>query len=155
MNPRLPAGPPDLSGLLGAASLGGALDEVVRLSEAIEIVPAWATIELARAAALAPAVEPTRSDDLLGAFAAVATLAPRRHVVILEPSTEGPLAAALARHGEGWLAAYLRGSRGSAIGRLRDAGYPLSTIGRGPFGPERRIIVGPRDGPFLVLVAEP
>ena len=149
--------PPDLSGLLGAAQLGEALAEVVRLAAPIEIVPGWATVELARAADAAPGLEPTTADALLGAFAAIVHVgaAAPRQVVLLEPSTEGPLAAALARHGEGWVAGYLRGALTGADRRLRAAGYSLSSVGRGPFGPERRVLVGRADGPFVLLVSEP
>ena len=159
------ASPPDLSGLLGADGVRQSLADVVRLAAPVEIVPGWATVELARPAAMAAAVEPTTADHLLGAFAAIVRLAgstpgsirgatPRR-VVLLEPSTEGPLAAALARHGEGWVAAYLRGSQPGAEQRLRDAGFSVSDVGRGPFGPERRVGVGRVDGPFVLVVSEP
>jgi hypothetical protein len=148
------ASEPDLSGLLGAAPLRDALAEIVRLAGPLDMVPGWATVELARAAGAAP-VEPTTADQLLGAFAAIVRIDARRQVVLLEPSTEGPLAAALARHGEGWVAAYLRGVQPAADERLQVAGYALSTLGRGPFGPERRVLAGRPDGPFLLLVSEP
>jgi hypothetical protein len=146
---------PELSGLLGAAGLDDVLADVVRLVAPLKVVPGWGTVELARTAGTIPAIEPTTADQLLGAFAAIVRLDAQRQVVLLEPSTEGPLAAALARHGEGWVAAYLRGVGSGADERLRAAGYSLSALGRGPFGPERRVLVGRSDGPFVVLVSEP
>jgi hypothetical protein len=78
------------------------------------------------------------------------TVGRRRRVVVLEASTEGPLAAALARHGEGWVAAYLLA--GTSAHDLRAAGFRLSPRGPGPFGTQRRVLVGRRDGPFILLV---
>ncbi|MFI5255179.1 MAG: hypothetical protein ACHQ15_06965, partial [Candidatus Limnocylindrales bacterium] len=71
----------------------------------------WATVERERSAhELAPLVfDPAPDDAALGAFAWRAPLTSSVAVVLLEPSTEGPLAAALARHGEGPVALWVEG----------------------------------------------
>jgi hypothetical protein len=118
----------------------------------------WATVELERAAhdlarrlpGSAPFDEGP-ADTLLGAACLVGrpltfaggTADPVR-VVLLEPSTEGRLAASLARHGEG-----------PAVLWLVDDGRPdvqLSRPGHGPFGAERLVLGGAVDGPHLLVV---
>ena len=89
-------------------------------------------------------------DELLGALARVIRTTDQRYVVLLEPFTEGRLAAALARHGEGFVALYLM-ANSEALVRARAAGFVLSSVGLGPFGPQRLVVEGPRWGPFLVL----
>lgn len=89
-------------------------------------------------------------DELLGALARVIRTTDQRDVVLLEPFTEGRLAAALARHGEGFVALYLM-ANSEALVRARAAGFVLSSVGLGPFGPQRLVVEGPRWGPFLVL----
>jgi hypothetical protein len=80
--------------------------------EATALAIGWATVELDRAAQeLAVRLPPGAAfvvampSIVLGARCLVASASrpgdPR--LVLLEPSTEGRLAAALARHGEGWL----------------------------------------------------
>jgi hypothetical protein len=142
----------DLSALVGAASVSERLGRLVGLVGPAEVVPGWATVEIERA--IGPVLRATTSshDDHLGAFAAVLNLAQEHRVALLEPSTEGPLAAALARHGEGWVAAYLLPLGDSAAEQLRAAGFRLSAAGSGPFGGQRRVLVGRRDGPFILLV---
>jgi hypothetical protein len=144
----------DLSALLGVGPLGDALAEIVRLVAPDEVVPGWATVELERAAQAVLPVPTPSSDELLGAKTVVVGLERGRRVVLLEPSTEGPLAAALARHGEGWIAAYLRAPEPPAGYALRAAGFSLSPEAPGPLGLQRRVLVGPRDGPFVLLVRD-
>jgi hypothetical protein len=137
--------------LLGADRLGDAIDRLLEAAAPLRTHIGWATVELDRAerelgyARTAPAT-PDLEEPLLGARARLIS-----DLLILEPSTEGPLAAALARHGEGPLALYLVGPS-EALARVQAAGFRLSPSARGPLGPERRVIVGPRDGPFLLLV---
>lgn len=148
--------------LLGADTLG---DTLTRLWSAVEphrAVGGWATVELDRAEievaiALAelqelrdPRVEDAPDERLLGGRGRLLRYADGRDMLLLEPSTEGRLAAALARYGEGSVALYLLVDAG-APERARRAGFRLSSEGRGPFGPERLVIAGPRWGPFLVL----
>jgi len=101
----------------------------------------WATVELDRAAAelaldlglATSSFVPADDSVALGARCRVAreALGGGRSLVILEPSTEGRLAAMLARSGEGPAAIWLAGDDDPAI----DATAPT----RGPFGPERRL----------------
>ncbi len=144
---------PDVPMLLGGAALAGALARVLELAAPQAIVTAWATVDIERAARElggGPGVASTGIDELLGAHVR-GLVGPDGAGVLLEPATEGPLAAALARHGEGPLAIYLRADA-RAADRLRRAGFRLSAPGSGPFGPERRVLVGRRDGPFVLLV---
>lgn len=92
-------------------------------------------------------------DDLLGARVVVIA-GGMVDVAIAEPSTEGRLAATLARHGEGTVGRYVAVPVGlEEIGGLATAaGVPLSPSGRGPFGPETLILGGRASGPHLILV---
>jgi len=68
-------------------------------------------------------------------------------LLILEPDTEGRLSGALAKHGEGPIALYLR------LARLQALPGTLSIrAGNGPLGPARLVISGDPWGPFLILV---
>lgn len=144
--------------LVGAGRLGDAPLRLRREVRPDRVVIGWATVELDRAEAevttgLAgdgvPRVEPARDERVLGARCRLLRFA-ARDVLLLEPSTEGRLAAALARHGEGPLVLYLVADSG-ATERARRAGFTLTSAGEGPLGTERLVIAGPRDGPFLVL----
>jgi len=128
-------------------------------SAAIDVAAVgWATVDLDRAAAnfgdrlggqegssfiRAPA------DRLLGA--SVRRSAGRRpDLLLLQPDTEGRLAGALARYGEGPVALYLR------VPNLdRIANGPTTRQGAGPLGPARLVLDGPPAGPFVLLVAGP
>jgi hypothetical protein len=140
-----------------------------RLTAAIgpaRVVVGWATVELDRAEvqlAGRPDAGVERStvardaaaDEILGARCRVLEAAAKPEVVLLEPSTEGLLAAALARRGEGIVAAYLVVDVGpaaiDAAGRARRARFTLSSERPGPLGRQRLVRVGPRWGPFLLL----
>ena len=167
----------DAADLHGGAALVAA---IARLRDAVQPrseVGGWATVELDRTeasfgAASGPsgsvAFPATRAapggarndlgdelraelrDELLGALARVIRTTDQRDVVLLEPFTEGRLAAALARHGEGFAVLYLIADA-EALVRARAAGFVLSSVGLGPFGPQRLVVEGPRWGPFLVL----
>jgi hypothetical protein len=116
----------------------------------------WATVDLDRAAAeLASelgldvaAFLPAPDSIVLGALCRVAggVLPGGVRLAILEPRTEGRLAAALARHGEGPLATWARSSDGP---RRRS-----ETVRPGPFGPERLQPGGPPRGPFLLITED-
>ncbi|TAJ99368.1 MAG: hypothetical protein EPO36_12185 [Chloroflexota bacterium] len=142
-------------------------DVPARLHAAVaprRLVIGWATVELDRAevevgAALAAGLGPdlpirddAPDDELLGARCRLLRSA-RGEVLLLEPSTEGRLAAALARHDEGPLVRFLFGGSDGPE-RARQAGLVPSASGDGPFGSERLVLGGPRWGPFLLLVAE-
>jgi hypothetical protein len=124
----------------------------------------WATVELDRAADelgmwLGDAPDPDApdaADPLLGARARVrgAGGLPGEVVLLLEPFTEGRLAASLARDGEGPAALYLRPSAGlrawAADARAR--GVTLSARRLGPLGGAALVAGGPAAGPHLVFV---
>ncbi len=132
----------------------------------------WATVELERAladlghagdgdddsgprpgpgpGAMATVVE----DPLLGArVAVVATGEGSALIAVAEPSTEGRLAATLARHGEGLAGRYvLSPVRLEAVRVLAAAaGVTVSRAEYGPFGPSV-LVVTPVSGPYLILV---
>jgi hypothetical protein len=149
--------------LLGGEALGDALPRLWTAVEPRRAVGGWATVELDRAeeevrATLATAHEDLRyariedapDERVLGARCRLLRYGGDRDMLLLEPSTEGRLAAALARHGEGSLALYLVVDAG-APERARRAGFRLSSAGSGPLGQERLIVVGPASGPFLLL----
>ncbi len=124
----------------------------------------WATVELDRAAdelgmwlGEAPDPDaPDAADPLLGARARVRDAGglPGDAVLLLEPSTEGRLAASLARDGEGPAALYLRPAAGlrawAADARAR--GVTLSARRIGPLGGSVLVAGGPVAGPHLVIV---
>ena len=97
-----------------------------------------------------PLASPVADDRVLGARCRLLRFDDGRVILLLEPSTEGRLAAALVRHGEGFAVRYLLVDIG-ALDRARQAGFTLSSGGHGPFGTQRLVLTGPRSGPFLVL----
>jgi hypothetical protein len=130
----------------------------------------WATVELERAladlggvrepAALSgaradevPLAAQAIEDPLLGARVVVVPTGGEIRIALAEPSTEGRLAATLARHAEGPAGRYVRSPVG--LERLRvlaaAAGIGVSTPQPGPFGREV-LVVAPLAGPHLVLV---
>ena len=109
----------------------------------------WATVDTDRAAARLRAYgpfEPAADETILGGRCCVGRPAPVA-LAILEPNTEGRLAATLARYDEGpavlWVA-------GSPPPELR-----LSTPAAGPFGRERLVLGAPLGGRHLLVVAPP
>lgn len=121
----------------------------------------WATVELERTLAdlgADPALAAGALDDpLLGARVVVVDATDGGPAIALaEPSTEGRLALALARHGEGPAGRYVAVALGLAAVAAR-AGLAGITISRpvvGPFGPS--VLVGDgaaRTGRSLILVA--
>lgn len=138
--------------LLGKARVGGSW-RIVAIG--------WATVDLDRAAAefgtrwpdLAT-MKDAPADGLLGARARLAhgKVLPSGPdsiaLVLLEPSTEGRLAASLARHGEGPAAVWLApaGATDGADGRR------TSVPADGPFGPQRLVLGGPIAGPHVLLL---
>jgi hypothetical protein len=125
-------------------------------------VRGWATVELDRAERELvldrgwPAAHPAADDLPLGAFTRIASSPDGADTtVLLEPSTEGLLAATLARHGEGFLVDYLLidASFEQAVDLARREGLTLSSVLSGPFGPERLVAGSPRWGPHVILAA--
>jgi hypothetical protein len=146
--------------LLGLDGIGDAVERLRAAVEPWKAVGGWATVELDRAelevaaalAALGPArVEPRPDDQLLGARCRILRFGRDRDIVLLEPSTEGRLAASLVRFGEGRVALYLLAGR-DAADRARRAGIELSPPAAGPLGEQRAVAGGPAWGPHLLLV---
>ena len=124
----------------------------------------WATVELDRAADelgmwLGEAEDPAAPDPLLGAVSRLydAGGLPGDRVVLLEPSTEGRLAASLARDGEGPAALYLNPAGGlrTWLPAARARGVTLSARRIGPLGSSVLITGGATSGPHLVIVDTP
>lgn len=123
----------------------------------------WATVELDRAAlelshllrrgatfAAAPSSVVLGARCRVGPAAADGTL----RIVLLEPDTEGRLAATLARHGEGWRVTWQVGP-GPATGVGRAPGTALSAARPGPLGPERLLLRSQLEPPHRLLVDVP
>lgn len=151
--------PAALGGTAGATmgTAGAAVEPPVALG--------WATVELDRALRElggALGIRPERfaasaDSRFLGARCRVAHAAVgRAALVVLEPATEGRLAATLARNGEGpaviWLAV---ADLAHAADVARAAGIATSAGRDGPFGAERLILGGPIHGPHRLLVGPP
>jgi hypothetical protein len=128
----------------------GRTPSAVRESSPIRAI-GWATVELDRAAgALGGGFAEASGDELLGAAARV-----RDRLVLLEPSTEGPIAATLVRHGEGPAALYLKAPAGdleAAVDRASRLGARFSRPAVGPVGPAVLLLGGLPWGPHLLLV---
>jgi hypothetical protein len=123
---------------------------------AVELAVIWATVDLDRTLAgrdIAPnAVH--LEDTLLGARVVVIPAEPGQPpLAIAEPSTEGRLAATLARHGEGPAGRYVAVPDGIRIARARaaEAGIAVSRVEDGPFGSSMLVLTGPVSGPHLIL----
>jgi hypothetical protein len=128
----------------------------------------WATVELERALA----ERGRRPDEASGAVpdphlgARVVVIAPvdgRRDGVasapalaLAEPTTEGRLAASLARNGEGPAGRYLALPDPDTIdayrGRAHAMGVAISRVEAGPFGPSVLLLAQPVAGPHLIVV---
>jgi hypothetical protein len=109
----------------------------------------WATVDIERAAAelshlvAGGGFEPVERSTALGARclrARALDVSEGEWIVVLEPDTEGRLAAFLARHAEGWAATW-EGAGGVALTGSRP----------GPLGPERLQPGQPMSGPFRLI----
>jgi len=122
----------------GLAAVGWAtvdLDRAVgQLARALDVDEA-AFVEAAQSIALGAHCRVAVAVDSLGRSVALA---------VLEPSTEGRLAAALARLDEGPVAAW--------YATVDTAGAPVDAL-PGPFGPEWLLDGGRTPGPYRLLVA--
>jgi hypothetical protein len=113
----------------------------------------WATVDLDRAegdlrdliAADGVFRDAPRS-GVLGARCRRARAAHGDWIVLLEPDTEGRLAAFLARNGEGWAATWVHSDAAGA--NEAATGRPLD----GPFGPEALAADQPGTGRSLLVV---
>jgi len=131
---------------LAAARLGAALDlRAVALG--------WATVDLERTAidlaANEPAgllFDPAADDNILGARCRIAPgFAGDLTLVVMEPATEGRLAAFLARHGEGPAVGWFSGASA-------DDAVAVSPAKTGPLGPARLVLGGSRFGPYALIL---
>ena len=133
----------------------------------------WATVELDRAAdefasLLVPGTSflPGQPSVHLGARCRIGRVASMHEgelaptVILLEASTEGRLAATLARHGEGWCVTWVSATAGTigATANPDDADLPgtgplVSALRPGPLGPERLVLRGPIGGPHRLIVS--
>ena len=128
----------------------------------------WATVDTERTVAGLGASAPGRAaprrlpdDPLIGA--AVTLLAPPSGdpdaipIAVVEPNTEGRLAATLARHGEGDAGRYVAAPAGLRAVRARAAslGIRVSRTEAGPFGPSLLVLEWPVGGPHLLVVDRP
>ncbi len=127
----------------------------------------WATVDLDRAEAeldpwlgVRDVVRPADGvEPHLGARARCrgAGGLPAGVFVMLEPSTEGRLAASLARFGEGPCTLYLEPAEGLAAWRRAASarGILTSAVRSGPLGPSSLLIARRAAGPHLVIVDHP
>lgn len=118
----------------------------------------WATVDRDRVVAdLQLPVERLADDPHLGASVGLVLQPDADPIAILEPLTEGRLAATLARHGEGPAGEYVEAPVGREAIRAAAAaaGLVLGRAADGPFGRSVLVLVGPVDGPHVVLVERP
>jgi GNAT superfamily N-acetyltransferase len=107
----------------------------------------WSTVDLERAEReLGLAFQDAVPDAILGARTRINTEHLSVPLVLLEPATEGRLAASLARLGEGPVVTWLAGPAPTA-GPAGPAGPPAL----GPFG-EERLDPGPIHGPYRLFL---
>lgn len=153
----------DPTGTLRLA-LDGLLDR--RLGH-VPIALGWATVDLDRmersfADAYPGSVTSTTElgvDSLLGAYCRLVWpgIVGVPALVLLEPSTEGRLAASLARHGEGPMAVWLENPQDGAVATPEPTATPRWSVeAPGPFGSEVLLLDGQIHGPHrLVVLAGP
>jgi hypothetical protein len=124
----------------------------------------WATVELERALRErghgADEAAEAVADPLLGARVVVIAgadpgAADAPALALAEPTTEGRLAASLARNGEGPAGRYLALPDGESVeayrSRAHAAGIAISRVEPGPFGPSVLLLGGPAAGPHVVV----
>ncbi len=154
----------DLAAGAGVEADAAAGISVQARSTAAFLALGWATVDLERSAATWPGVRwhAASRDALIGATALVGRAGAPSHgapedaitIVLLEPDSEGRLAASLARHGEGPSVLYLR-VRGTDIAAISARLAPLGlrlAAGTGPFGPGWAIVGLAGSSPSLILV---
>lgn len=162
------AAPHPEESLHGAAAIATALEAVDRIAGAdARRVFGWATVDsdrverdlVASFGRLSPVSSRKLPDDtLLGAQCRLLQSGPGSlEILLLEPVTEGRIAASLARFDEGPVAVYVLvpAERLRAVLRdLQDGGLVLSGEGSGPFGRERLVAGSPRWGAHLIIARD-
>ena len=119
------------------------------------IADLWATVDADRAIRdLGRGGERLADDPLLGASVWLVRYETGAAITLAEPTTEGRLAAGLARFGEGPAGRYVEASGGLAavVRRAAAAQIVLSRPVNGPFGRSVLVLGGPAAGPHLILV---
>jgi hypothetical protein len=108
--------------------------------------------------AVRAAVADARADPHLGAAVVLVQHATEGRLAFAEPTTEGRVAATLARHGEGQCGRYLgfpEPASPDALDAFRRraavAGVAISRVEDGPFGPSVLLLTGPITGPHLIV----
>ena len=93
-------------------------------------------------------------DVLLGARCRIVVVDEGPSLVLLEPNTEGRLAASLARYGQEPVVSYLtvHVANDDVVALAAAAGITLSKTAPGPLGTGRLVLGGPAWGPHLILV---
>ena len=119
----------------------------------------WATVDRERArSAVGGIAEELPGDEHLGAWVTLLAhdAADEPPIALLEPSTEGRLAAWLARNGEGPAGRYVGVGAAAAFDGLASKatalGLGVTPVAGGPFGPSRLVIRRSTSAPNLVLV---
>jgi hypothetical protein len=147
----------------GAVSrLAAARSRLEPLGGVTVVALGYATVDLDEAEDVAKSrfgdvtVRPAPDDALLGARCRIVVVASGPWIVLLEPATEGRLAASLARYGQVPVAEYLATTSddANAMAAAASAGIALSPRTAGPFGLERLVLDGAPWGPHLILVEE-
>lgn len=118
----------------------------------------WATVDVDRVlAGIGLAAERLPNDRLLGAAVRLARPLEGEPIALLEPTTEGRIAATLAQSGEGPAGQYVLATGGlsSLVVRAAAAGIGIKRADDGPFGASALVLGGPPAGPHFVLVAGP
>jgi hypothetical protein len=118
----------------------------------------WATVDRDRVVGdLGLPAETLPDDPHLGAFVVLVRPAGDDPVAIVEPATEGRLAAVLARHGEGPIGVYIESpvDLDSIASLVARRGLAASAAAVGPFGPSVLVTAGPAAKDHLVLVQRP
>lgn len=131
-----------------------AVEDVVGTG-AVTVATLWATVDLERTLAdLGREASELGVDTLLGARVVVVRSGPPGNapLAIAEPTTEGRLAATLARHGEGPAGRYVAvDGLDRARSRAASSGVAVSRVEPGPFGPAMLVLLAPVTGPHLIL----
>jgi len=110
--------------------------------------------ERARATIAQRAIAHAPDDVLLGARCRVVIAEEGPSIVLLEPTTEGRLAASLARFGQETVVSYMSPvvPGEDVVGPAAIAGVRLSSVAPGPLGRSRLVLGGPAWGPHVILV---
>jgi hypothetical protein len=137
-------------------SVQGEIEGLLPAGSRVEVVAViWATVDLDRLIAeMGLPAEELPVDTLLGAAVRLVRPAAADAIALLEPTTEGRLAATLAKSGEGPAGHYVRATDGlpMVVARATAIGIGMKRANNGPFGPSGLVLGGPVVGPHLVIV---